>query len=453
MLVILSDVHFTDGTSGETITEGAFRVFRERLRDMAYDASWRSDGKYRPIEAVDLVLLGDIFDVIRSVRWLDGKVRPWDEPQSDNFVETVANITDGTIRHNCDSLAVLQSLVHGSSFTLPPATAAGKPAMVPREPEAPQRVPVRLNIHYVVGNHDWFYHLPGARYDEIRRKMCQSLGLADPADQPFPHDPSDSERLSACFEEHRVVARHGDIFDSFNFEGDRNASSLGDAIVIELLNRFPAEVELQLGDELPLECRQGLKEIDNVRPVLIVPMWVAGLLRRTCPDKKLAGKVKAIWDQCADGFLGLDFVRRRDKWHPWDKVDQLQLMLKFSTGISPGTAGRILHGINRCIPSRKDSYRKFALNEAGFKTRKARFIVYGHTHGHEIVPLDVSFQEPVLDQVYVNSGTWRQVHELAQLKPKEQKFVGYKVLTYLGFYKNDERRGRSFESWSGALGE
>lgn len=42
MLVIVSDIHLTDGTSGKTIREGAFRVFRQRLRDLAYDASWRA---------------------------------------------------------------------------------------------------------------------------------------------------------------------------------------------------------------------------------------------------------------------------------------------------------------------------------------------------------------------------------------------------------------------------
>jgi hypothetical protein len=60
MLVIISDLHLTDGTSGETIKTGAFRTFRERIRDLAYDASWRSDEKYAPIECVDLVLLGDV---------------------------------------------------------------------------------------------------------------------------------------------------------------------------------------------------------------------------------------------------------------------------------------------------------------------------------------------------------------------------------------------------------
>ena len=66
MLVIISDLHLTDGTSGSTISPGAFQLLGERLTDLAIGASQRRDGTYRPIERVDLLLLGDVFDVIRS---------------------------------------------------------------------------------------------------------------------------------------------------------------------------------------------------------------------------------------------------------------------------------------------------------------------------------------------------------------------------------------------------
>jgi hypothetical protein len=36
MLVIIGDLHFTDGTSGTTIGEDAFKVFKGRLRDLAW---------------------------------------------------------------------------------------------------------------------------------------------------------------------------------------------------------------------------------------------------------------------------------------------------------------------------------------------------------------------------------------------------------------------------------
>jgi len=79
MLVIISDLHLRRYL-GRNHQDGAFRTFRERIRDLAYDASWRSDERYAPIECVDLVLLGDIIDVIRSSRWSEEtpSLRPWE---------------------------------------------------------------------------------------------------------------------------------------------------------------------------------------------------------------------------------------------------------------------------------------------------------------------------------------------------------------------------------------
>src|SRR5262245_45924152 len=50
MLVIISDLHLTDGSSGATISCGAFEIFVERLRDLALAASKRVDGRYQPVE-------------------------------------------------------------------------------------------------------------------------------------------------------------------------------------------------------------------------------------------------------------------------------------------------------------------------------------------------------------------------------------------------------------------
>ncbi len=112
MLVVVSDLHLTDGSSGETIRSGAFRTFASRLRDMAYDASWRGENKYKPIEEIHVVLLGDILDVIRSDKWLKkGGPRPWDkDPRNANFVKKVDEITDAILANNQESLAILKRI-------------------------------------------------------------------------------------------------------------------------------------------------------------------------------------------------------------------------------------------------------------------------------------------------------------------------------------------------------
>ncbi|MBU1781892.1 hypothetical protein KKD87_00775, partial [bacterium] len=76
MLVLISDLHLTDGSSGETINCGAFEKFTLCLEGMAEKAQANN---------VEVVFLGDILDLIRSDYWLKSKIRPWSrEEERDN---------------------------------------------------------------------------------------------------------------------------------------------------------------------------------------------------------------------------------------------------------------------------------------------------------------------------------------------------------------------------------
>ena len=68
MLIFLSDIHFTDGTSGETIHSGAFRGFMQDLTRTAKSAGATD---------LEVVLLGDSIDLIRSEQWIKAKARPF----------------------------------------------------------------------------------------------------------------------------------------------------------------------------------------------------------------------------------------------------------------------------------------------------------------------------------------------------------------------------------------
>jgi UDP-2,3-diacylglucosamine pyrophosphatase LpxH len=201
MLVFLSDVHMTDGSSGETIKPTAFRIVAENICKMA--------DTVKPLEEIRMVLLGDIFDIIRSAQWLAGAVRPWDAagPLQGQIVR---RILDDIITNNQKSLGYFDNL---------------------REYAAKMGVP--FDITYVIGNHDWLVN----RYPDCRAAAAKALGIAA-GGVPFP---------SQLFEPgYKVFARHGDYYDEFNYTGDRDASSIGDAIVIELLNRYPQEAARRL---------------------------------------------------------------------------------------------------------------------------------------------------------------------------------------------------------------
>ncbi len=454
MLVIISDTHLSDGSSGKTVRTGAFRIFAQELSDLAYDASKRADGRYDPIKELHLLLLGDILDVIRSTQWLDDPVRPWDDPQSGAFIGKITAITQKILFHNRESLAIVKSFKDSRTVTIPRATPDAKPADVGWEPDAEGRVPVSVHTYYMVGNHDWFFHLPGPAYDNLRREIVDGMGLANSPDETFPHDPAEFRqspaftKLWTAYQQHSVFARHGDIYDPDNYDGDRNRSSIGDAVVVDLIDRFSPAVRAQLGATVPQEFIEGLREIDNIRPLSDIAAWIDGLLRRTCPDPLTAKHVRQVWNQLASEFFKVPFVRN----HP--KVNRVRWAQDLTSGFSFNMLSRLVRKFGGLFRSSDCPDYNNALHEPAFLDRSARCIVYGHTHNHVLVPLEVTgAPQGILDQIYINSGTWRPYHQLAKHYPQQEQFVPYELMTYLAFYKDDERGGCRYESWSGALGK
>ena len=453
MLVIISDLHLTDGTTCTNISADAFALLGERLRDLAHRASWRADGAYRPIEQIDLLLLGDIFDHLHSTRWDEtfpsqaGLVRPWDDFKNPAFVQKIATITEGILARNADAFSSLRAL-SAEGVVIPV-----KPSFRPLSKYTGKGSSVPVRIFYMSGNHDWYFHLPGAAYNDIRRNVVKTMGLLNPPSR-FPHDISEWGELEKTCLAHSVLARHGDLHDSINFDKTkgRDASALGDAIATELIDRFPSAVEDELGKELSPSFFADLREIVNVRPALFAAAWIEGLTRRWCPDPQQAGRVKEIWNEFVDAFLKNPFVRSYDKPFAFDHVNAFDLVLRLTKKASMEFISNLFDIVTEKFLSGDVSlsYAKYAIEEKAFQERAARYIVFGHTHYHEIKPLDsYDAQGEHHHQICFNSGTWHSVH--TPTKQGRRNFVGHHVLTYLVFFKDDERRGRPYESWSGTL--
>src|SRR5687767_7467366 len=217
MLVTISDLHLTDGTNGAGLDPGALDMFAQRLADLALRASWRADGRYRPVDRIDLVLLGDVLDLMRSRRWLEGATRPWSDLASPQLLETTTLIVDDVLRHNDAALRTLRALGTEGIIRLPQATAAGSP--IP----GGEGVPVPVIIHYMVGNSDWLLHVRGAGYDLLRQRVSHAMGLINEHKQPFPHEAAESDDLLDALRRHGTLARHGDIFDPLSCGEDRDA--------------------------------------------------------------------------------------------------------------------------------------------------------------------------------------------------------------------------------------
>ena len=502
MLVIISDLHLTDGTTGSTIGASAFRDFRGRLEELVYDASWRDnreaqsadpsqpDKIYRPISSFDLILLGDIFDIIRSTAWTDDpeQIRPWRDDSIDDWDSKMAakvdQIVDAILCHNHKALTVLRELsAETAPLNVAPTTfqkdgetieidyTQRRPITIPQanqhhqpDPSLPHvEVPVRL--HYFVGNHDWFYTCEGAQYDRIRAKTVEALGLSSDLSKPFPWDlvAESHPHLTKTLQAHDLFVRHGDMYDEFNFDrklGRRDMASLGDALVIELVNRFPIEVESVLWKEREHYTIfvDSLKEIANVRPMNSLPAWLNSLIegyKASGMQREVRVKIQQVWNQLVDNLLNSEFVKQQDTWNPLQSVDKLQVFLQTSKFVSIARAEGLIElgeTVSRFVTSAVDAYAREAAREPWLVEGKAKYVVYGHTHVQRIVPLDRRVSAEKDEKLlYFNSGTWKRLHEQTIFSGEGTKFVDFMVMSYIAFFQEDERSGRPFETWTGTL--
>ncbi|NCP86108.1 hypothetical protein GW829_01905 [bacterium] len=455
MLIIISDLHLGDGTCGKSISPGAFYLFADRLREAAYHTSWRADNVYRPIESIDLVLMGDILDPQHSALWLDTTpgapdyIRPWSDPQNPRYAKKLAQVTHAILDHNAEGLSVLRQCAQGKTIHIPPADARGRPDYASEE-----QINLPVRIHYMVGNHDWHYRLPGAAFDAIRQEIIETIGLFNNAPTPFPWEIEESEPLKDLFSRYQAYGRHGDVYDKFNFDREkgRNAATIGDVFAMEMLNRYPLEVERKLSGDLPPAIVDSLRKLTNVRPALATPLWISGQIRQHSTSKSLESELKKIWDNLGHELLALDVVREADKAFQFDAVDALELLLSISRRTSFKTINEVVTWVRQKMWNGELSYTNFALKEPTLLNGSARYIAYGHTHHHEVIPLDSDGLPPTRSyELYMNSGTWHSYYTLTAKDPKAQKFVPYQMLTYLIVYRGDQRGGRHFEAWSGAF--
>ena len=146
-----------------------------------------------------------------------------------------------------------------------------------------------------------------------------------------------------------------------------------------------------------------------------------------------------------DQFFEIDFVQERNRWG-------LEMLLKLASSFSFAKIQEILKStIARKIFSAADDYRGFAYKEWALTKGEARYVVYGHTHYAEQVPLDILPAGPT-ESLYFNTGTWRKVFEHTVYDVDSCEFIGWYVMTFLVFYLPEEKeRDRNYEVWNASL--
>jgi len=368
MLLFASDLHLTDTAKRSSFSAPAFtRGLEEVLRSATDDG----------IRDIHLVLLGDIFEILKSHEWLDADVRPWETPTAGHR-QTVTKIVHGIFAENADFFDALSKLRGGYP----------------------------MKVSYLPGNHD--APLNTAMGDGCRQRLRTLLGETAPDDRFFD--------LSLDDEEHRVLARHGHHWDPSN-RYVHGYCAIGDFIVIDVLTRLPLVLSKNLGIGIEDDELAFAHQLDDVIPQTAHAMarWLAqGIDDLT----RLRGR-RAMRDALADVAEGLEMRMRGRRFETalgswWVRV------LK---RLVPYVVGKVdLLTLIRWLASARPPRPPELSEEAKEDLRRAKlspeYVIFGHTHVPEY--RTIVMKESI--HRYLNCGTWRRVHRPADSSMRKSRF-------------------------------
>lgn len=470
MLVVISDIHFVDGTAGEhNLPCSAFEsVF---LADIAALA------KEKQAQEVKILLLGDIIDLLRSAKWFDVSMedRPWGikglqdiaKPRKAGVTEKQCLKILGKVSANNlenakapDSLAKNTILAKNwDTFKFIRELKEKLASYLDKD------FPVK--VIYVPGNHDRLCNL----YPSVRDELRKQLGLT--VDQSTVYGDPNGEwwyKQDYRDEDHGVYARHGHQFDIWNFGGGNDLTRtghlqvpIGDVFTTEFAVKIPWELDRarKKYPEVTPEMVATTKDIDNVRPLSAVMEWIYYRIKKEDHDG-VRKAFKEVFDKIIKELIDNSFVQQ---WRsPHTHIDEA-LRAASSRWLSWLPKGLVdLIDAEDLLPlvmgktgapddPEKDVYTRSAYNEAVWKESKSfQFILYGHTHNPLQHPLDAESGHEVF---YINSGTWRNRIYKTVCFDKAPDFVSIKQMTYSIFYRKDEDIKRkqagtlSFDVWTG----
>lgn len=474
MLVVISDLHFVDGTSGNhNLPSKAFeQVFLSSIVSLA---------QKNEATELKLLLLGDIPDLIRSAQWFDEapEDRLWGEngladipnPRPNSLTEKrcldiLGRFPESGQRKDVPEHSILYQNWDTFHFFRNFHKHLQKKA---KDIFSIDNYNIPVEITYIVGNHDRPINL----YPSLRDELQKQLGLAI-TPQTVDGDVAGEWWYKYVFEDedYGVFARHGHQFDVYNYNGtdaytrdDHLQVPIGDVIATEIAVNLVVTLE-NLRDEYPEisdELVEAMQSVDNVRPLGRLMEWFYSKMNEQ-DDARIREAMDKTIDTVIQNFFDIDFVQN---WNnPNTRVDEL---IRAATGrpfqsvldfIMDHTDASKL--IQLLLPAAErymkeggiDDYMEGAYYEDCWRDEDSfvRYILYGHTHQPLSKPLDSIDGR---DVIYLNTGTWRERLQRTISLDKTANFVSLKHLTYMVFYNEEEDRNDKemgtigFDSWTG----
>ena len=405
MLIVISDMHFSDGSSSHNISHRAFSHFFDHIKRGLTDEC----------KELIIVFAGDTFDLLRSEHWMtvEDAEKPWAENDQGSRIEG-----QGAGSRDERSASIKPYQKHLGTIFKNILNENESSLTIIKQVEDMFR-PVPVKIHTIPGNHDRML----VEIDNYKGMLGNYLGNISILDASYEN------------RNYGVRIRHGHEYDTYNFE-EEGRVPVGDVNTTELFVRLPFEIKKQYP-----ELANELRCVEDIRP-----QWrVFDYLGSTYPEGEINRCIREATEQTIDRFFKIPFVKswieNHDTASILDDADKLEYMLRIFKILPLTWAEKLLKTFSH-FEMGEQHYEEMAEKE------EALYVVYGHTHTE-----NVSFLRITEDQhsYYVNTGTWRERITTSN----KGVFSRYKTLTYAVFYTKEERHTEfpSFELWNGMLRE
>jgi UDP-2,3-diacylglucosamine pyrophosphatase LpxH len=444
MLVIVSDLHLSDGSTANNVDPSVFTdiLFPEIVLNALKDRA----------KEIRIVLLGDILDLVRTDYWarVERDERPWNGSLDPR---TAMNVNPKTLLHY---EAILRDILSKPWTRALTSEISGLRGKLSRElPDLPVRV------SYVIGNHDRVL----VNYPSLKEMIAQTMTDID--DLEFPP--------SVIAPEYGVLARHGHEWDEDNHgyeflkrvlqpgaavdrfsEESYRVQTIGEAVTAELIAGLISE--LSKSTTFAPALIEKIKDVNNVRPVRDAIRWLEWMARNTLTDPEKSVVVGAFI-AAVERVVGTGIAHRWGKIKRdiplirgdfVDKLQELLFMIRHASFDALRLAVSIYNSFDRLMGSGVDDFVRGAKEEweRGLPD-EIQYIVYGHTHNAR-----TDFFRETADgrvRMYINTGTYLPLIEQCE----GEGFASINRMTMTFFYRVDETGkkrptvGPSVEIWDG----
>ncbi|RZI43819.1 hypothetical protein EGT07_08625 [Herbaspirillum sp. HC18] len=434
LCVLISDIHCTDCTVGnQTASETDWQLFFEQMEFAVANPGDKVDAPEQRIDELLLILNGDIVDLIRTSKWAEAGVYPWnrDHPQFGQIVLDI--MRDIVAIHASKRPDRSEQPYTGFFYWMRQSIAALRSRGI------------KVTIVPIVGNHDKELQVvPDAR--QMFYEECLGITAIDISDSyrawvaaQLGTSPGD---MYPCLPFYladaglRLLATHGQWRDQDNSRATARWNTsrgwqpqqwmqeqyrafsdpcFGDTVAAGMLSRFIWAMTRTIDKNMPGASRicNLLDEMDLYRPSVSSVVRLLSesrrMARRTPEAKGLHNQVlrcfrESLVDWMAHdetwksahgttkvGLYGLNFLSRF-KWY-WLDITLMRLMAKAQEPESDIKDETLLN-----LPAFQPACRMLGL----------RLHVEGHTH--VALQADLQFSQPRFGRnnyTYVNLGAWR----------------------------------------------